>query len=94
MPRDREGARRNVWEEERWSTLPVVPAELLAVTRGTPAAFGRGGCGCPEDLEQDQEGQPETGLGRRGTVGRRGRRRKRGCFKKEETGWGVGGYPR
>lgn len=35
-----------------------------------PDVLGQGGCGCPEGLEQDQEGQPETGLGRRRTVGR------------------------
>lgn len=37
VPRDREGTRRNIFEEERWSAIPdSAKPELLAVTHGTP----------------------------------------------------------
>lgn len=49
-----------------------------------PDDFGQRSFRCPEGLEQDQKGQPDTGLGR-GDLGRRGWRRKGGCFQKEET---------
>lgn len=54
-----------------------------------PSGFGQRSFHCPEGLEQDQKGQPDTGLGR-GDLGRRGWRREGGCFQKEETGVGSG----
>ena len=51
---------------------------------------GQEGFTCPEDLEQAQKGQPETGLRRKGTAGRRGWR-EGGCCKREEVGGEGGG---
>lgn len=56
-----------------------------------PDGFGQRGFHCPEGLEQDQKGQPDTGLGRGVSGGSRRWRRKGGCFQKEETGSGGRG---